>query len=78
MNIVKETTEFLNPGQIPVICMDQPLFALANQIQWANPHVFGEDKFIVMMGDLHIEMDALKVVGHWLKCSGWDKYVTVI
>ena len=56
MNIVKETTEFLNPGQIPVICMDQPLFALAKQVQWANPHVFGEDKFIVMMGGLHIEM----------------------
>ena len=39
MNIVKETTEFLNPGQILVICMDQPLFALAKQIQWANPRV---------------------------------------
>lgn len=25
-----------------------------------------------MMGGLHIEMAALKMVGHWLKNSGWD------
>ena len=26
----------------------------------------------MMMGGLHIEMASLKMVGHWLKSSGWD------
>lgn len=71
MRIVKETTAFLNPGQPPVICMDQPLYALAKQIQWENSTNYGEKKFVVMMGALHIEMAALKMVGNWLKNSGW-------
>lgn len=29
MTIVKDTITYLNPGQIPVISLDQPLFALA-------------------------------------------------
>jgi len=33
MDIVKTSTEFRNPGQIPVLAMDQPLYALAKQIQ---------------------------------------------
>ena len=31
---IKETVAFLNPGQTPVIIADQPLYALAMQIQW--------------------------------------------
>ena len=34
MDKIKEATIFLNPGQTPVIAEDQPLFALAMQIQW--------------------------------------------
>lgn len=34
MNISKECVQHLNPGQTPVIAMDQPLFAVAKQIQW--------------------------------------------
>jgi len=29
MNVVKAATEYLNPGQLPVLVMDQPLFAIA-------------------------------------------------
>ena len=43
--------------------MDQPLFALAKQIQWEFPDLYGEDKYVVMMGGLHIEMAALKSLG---------------
>jgi len=42
MDIVKTSTEFLNPGQIPVLAMDQPLYALAKQIQWKWPQQYGE------------------------------------
>ena len=68
---VKEATNFLSPGQTPVMAVDQPLFALAKQIQWQWPELYGEDKFIVMFGGLHIEMASLKVLGDLLKGSGW-------
>lgn len=75
MTTVKESTKFLNPNQTPVIAMDQPLYALAKQIQWNNKNEFGEDKYMVMMGGLHIEMAILKMIGHWLTNSGWARYV---
>ena len=40
--------------------VDQPLFALAKEIQSAKPETLGEDKLLVMMGDLHIEMTFMK------------------
>jgi hypothetical protein len=45
------------------------LFALAKHIQWEIPE-FGEDKFVVMMGGLHIEMASFKMLGKWLSGSG--------
>ena len=32
MSVVKDAIQHVNPGQTPVIAMDQPLFALAKQI----------------------------------------------
>ena len=32
LNIVIMTTNFLNPGQMPVVCFDQPLYAIGKQI----------------------------------------------
>ena len=40
----------VNPGQTPVVTLDQPLFALAKQIQWKWPEKYGEDKMVVMFG----------------------------
>ena len=51
------------PGQTPVVTFDQPLFALAKQIQWKWPQEYGEQKFVVVFGGLHIEIAALKTVG---------------
>ena len=53
------------------MAVDQPLFALAKQIQWQWPESYGVDKFVVMFGGLHIEMTVLKVLGDLLKGSGW-------
>ena len=52
--------------------MDQPLFAIAKQIQWEKADLYGEEKYVVMVGGLHVEMALLKMVGHWLDKSGWD------
>ena len=73
MKIVKASTSHLNPLQIPVITMDQPLYAIAKQIQWKNTAELGEGKYMVMMGGLHIEMATLKMIGNWLSNSGWDR-----
>ena len=76
MDKIKEATHFLNPGQTPAMAVDQPLFALAKQIQWQWPNTYDEDKFIVMFGGLHIEMAALRLLGDLLKGTGWTGALT--
>ena len=71
MNVLKEITDYLHLGQIPVMAVDQPLFALAEYAQWTWPQTLGEDKFVVMFGGLHIEMDIWDTIGDFLHCPGW-------
>ena len=75
MKVVSEAVQFIKPGQIPVMTEDQPLFALAKQVQRFWPESFGEDKFVVMLGGLHIEMAVLRTLGTWLKGSGWVEVI---
>ena len=42
MDIIKNATHHVNPGQIPVMTVDQPLYAIAKKIQWTWPEVYGE------------------------------------
>ena len=72
MTIVREGVAYVNHNQTPVIAMDQPLFAIAKEIQWEKADLYREEKYVVMMGGLHLEMASLKMVGHWLDKSGWD------
>lgn len=65
--------QHINRGQVPVITADQPLFALAKEIQWWLLSTPGEDNFVVVLGRLHIEMAAFKVLGKWLSGSGWTE-----
>ena len=74
MKKIRDTVAFLNPGQTPVIAADQPLYALLKQIQWEWPE-YGEDKFVIMFGGLHIEMAALKSLGTLLEDSGWTSAI---
>ena len=39
MNLVKEAVEHLNPNQTPVLTMDQPLSAIAKEIQLSLIHI---------------------------------------
>lgn len=71
MTIIKREIDKCNPGQTPVIALDQPLFALAKYVQWTWPDTFGEQSFVVMFGGLHIEMGLWRMVGHLLEGSGW-------
>ncbi|KAG7156428.1 hypothetical protein Hamer_G006187 [Homarus americanus] len=40
-------------------------------IQWNWPENYGEEKFIMILGGLHIEMAALRMAGSWSQGSGW-------
>ena len=73
IDVVRSAVEHLNPGQTPVVTVDQPLFALAKEIQWTRPDRYGEESLVIMFGGLHIEMAALKTVGDWLDGSGWTQ-----
>ena len=71
MDALKKAIKFLNPAQIPVMAVDQPLFALAKMVQWKWPNTHGEDKYVVMFGGLHLEMALWRTLGDLLDGSGW-------
>lgn len=75
MALIAKNTEFLNSGQIPVMAVDQPLFAIAKRIQWQYPAEFGEGKFMVMFGAFHIEKTFLAVLGQLMEGCGWTGIV---
>lgn len=54
-----------------MIALGQPLFVVGKEIHWNWSDLYGEKKFVVMFGGLHIEMAFLKVIGGWLQGSGW-------
>ena len=62
--------------QTPCVTFDQPLYAIAKNIQWNWPATYGEDKCVIMLGAMHIEMAAWKCLGHWLEGSGWTSVVS--
>ena len=70
LDIIKVTVDEVNKEQTPVVVFDQPLYAIAKQVQWNWKEIYGNGKFVVMMGPLHAEMAALKTLGDWLEDSG--------
>ncbi len=44
---------------------------ISKQVQWLYPDLYGEDKLLMMIGALHIEMCFLSTIGDWLDGSGW-------
>ena len=66
------------PTQTSVITVNQPLFAKIKQLQWSMVNLYGEDKFVLLLGGLHTETTANKVLGHWLEGSGWEEAVQEI
>ena len=54
MSKTKDLTTFLNPGQTPVMEVDEPLYVFTKKIQWTWVDEYGEAKFVLMPGGLHI------------------------
>ena len=72
MDMIKLAVQKVNQAQVPVITLDQPLYAIAKNIQWKWPESFGEKQFVLVLGGLHIEMAGLKVIGDigWKRLAG--------
>ena len=51
VNLVKEALEHLNPNYTPVLTMDQPLPAIAKEIQWLWPDSFSNNKYVIKIGE---------------------------
>jgi len=62
--------QFLNPRQTPILMMDQPLYALTKQLQSWFPNLYGEDKYVIILGGLHTEMAAWRTIGDILDGNG--------
>ena len=62
IDVINAAVQHLKPGQVTVISADQPLYAMAKQIQWTWSYTHGEDSFVIMFGGLHIEMAVLTVI----------------
>ena len=45
-------------------------------MQWKWPDTHGEDKHVIMMGGLHIEMAMWNTFGDYLEGSGWTTALT--
>uniref|UniRef100_UPI00358F76BE uncharacterized protein n=1 Tax=Myxine glutinosa TaxID=7769 RepID=UPI00358F76BE len=71
MEVLKLMIQTRNPGQIPVMVGDQPIFALAKYAQWNWPQTLGESRYIIILGDLHTEMALWRMVADLLEGSGW-------
>lgn len=70
MDIIIKILAKINAGQTPVTTADQPVYAIAKQIQWMYPDKYGEHKLFVMLGGLYIEMAIISMIGTWLEGSG--------
>ena len=67
--VISKIVQELNPLQPTVITVDQPVYAIAKQVQWSKPEDYKD--VVVMMGPLHIKMTFLNATGNWLEGSGW-------
>ena len=75
ITVAMKAVEHLNQEQAVVMAFDQPLRGLAKEIQWRYADTMGEDKLVVMLGRLLIELAVLKAIGSWLLGSGWTEAI---
>ena len=74
MRLIKYSTDLLNSGQTPVMTCDQPINAIAKQLQWSELYPdISEQTFFVMLRGLHLEKISLKLIGDILKDSEWPR-----
>ena len=60
MRLIKQSIDFLNPGQIPAVALDQPLYATAKKVQWIWPDEFRKIILLWFLADYTLK---------WLLCQ---------
>uniref|UniRef100_A0A1X7UZV2 Uncharacterized protein n=2 Tax=Amphimedon queenslandica TaxID=400682 RepID=A0A1X7UZV2_AMPQE len=73
MDVIRKSIEYLNPGQIPIVTFDAPLFALAKQIQWNWPLTYGENLCFAVSTS---KWQCGRHFGEYLESSGWTTALT--
>ncbi len=68
-DVIQAAVQHVKPGQIPVICIVQPLLAKLKQLQWSMHSQYGDDEFVILVGRLQEKMTCYKAMGHWLEES---------
>ena len=68
-------TKIINPGQTPVDCSDQLVFALTKELQFRFPNMF--QNYFLLFGELHIEQSLLVLYGQEIKGSGLMKILNL-
>ena len=73
MTVAIQYTRYLNEGQGTAVgCSDQPLYAWKKKLQWAYPDGFSKDRYLAVMGGIHLELHLLKINGQLVTGSGLD------
>ena len=67
----KAATAAMMRHGMSVICQ----IRLIKQIQWNFPEMYGEDKIVILLGGLHLEMALWTADGKLLSNSGWDHLI---
>ena len=82
MRVIRAAVVHVNPSLCMLMplnncsyCCGQLLFALDKEIQWWLGGVYDEDRFVFMLGGLHVEIASWKMLGKWLTGSGWAETV---
>ena len=73
--VVHAAVQYINPGQILEMSMDQPMFARMKQLHWSMDTTYGEDKCVLLFGGHHIELTFYICLSHWLEGSGWVEVI---
>ena len=68
MKIAMGLTNHLNSRQITIMVVDQPVYAIAKQLQWCYPD---QCRALFMLQPLHIEVAFMSAIGDWVKGNGW-------
>ena len=72
MKMMMKATEHANPGQIPVLVADSPIYTILKKLQWLYPDEVGESKNVIFLGMLHLEMAVQECGGKLMGGSGWE------
>ena len=55
MTVIEKIVAFKNPQPVPAVAKGQPIYNSMKQVQWQYPNRFGKEKFVIIMGGLHMK-----------------------